>query len=178
MADGRITEHGTFDEMMANRGDFARTFDEFVTRDQKDTKGEKAVDLGVTEVDENAKERRAAKRGAQLMQAEERNVGAVNAGVYKQYFESGNGLVLLPIMFVTIVLTQTSLILSSYWCVITIVPMSWESLTNAYADRLVWWQDRYVFRSADLMYVFRLISYYSHWPQPQGFYVCVALACL
>jgi hypothetical protein len=40
------------------------------------------------------------------MQAEERNVGAVNLQVYKRYFQSGNGALLLPIMFVTIVLMQ------------------------------------------------------------------------
>ena len=31
IVDGRIAERGTFDEMMANRGDFAHTLDEFVT---------------------------------------------------------------------------------------------------------------------------------------------------
>jgi ABC-type multidrug transport system ATPase subunit len=124
IADGRIVEQGTFDEMMENRGDFARTFDEFVTKDRKEeSKGEKAVDVEDADVedadvDEDAKKRRSAKRGAQLMQAEERNVGAVNAQVYKQYFQSGNGLVLLPLMFVTIVLMQAAIILSYYWCVI------------------------------------------------------------
>jgi hypothetical protein len=118
MVDGRIAERGTFDEMMANRGDFSRTFDEFVTKDQNESEGEKAVDLEDADADENDKKRRAAKRGAQLMQAEERNVGAVNLQVYKRYFQSGNGLVLLPAMFVTIVLMQTSVVLSSYWYVI------------------------------------------------------------
>ena len=118
MVDGRIVERGTFDEMMANGGDFSRTFDEFVSKDQNEIEGEKAVDPEDADADENDKKRRDAKRGAQLMQAEERNIGAVNLQVYKRYFQSGNGLVLLPAMFATIVLMQTSIVLSSYWYVI------------------------------------------------------------
>ena len=120
MVDGRITERGTFDEMMANRDGFARLFDEFVTKDRTESKGEKAVDVEDDDTDENAKKRQAAKRGMQLMQAEERNTGAVNAQVYKQYIQSGNGAVLMPVMIVTVVLTQVSVVLSSYWCVISI----------------------------------------------------------
>jgi hypothetical protein len=118
MVDGHIVERGTFDEMMASRGDFSRTFEEFVTKDQNESEGEGAVDLEDADADENDKKRRAAKRGAQLMQAEERNIGAVNLQVYKRYFQSGNGSVLLPAMFVTIVIMQTSVVLSSYWYVI------------------------------------------------------------
>jgi hypothetical protein len=115
MVDGHITERGTFEEMMANRGEFSRTFDEFVTKGQEDSEGEKAVDLDDADADENAKKRRVARRGAAIMQAEERNIGAVNLQVYKRYFQSGNGVVLLPAMFVTIVLMQASIVLSSYW---------------------------------------------------------------
>jgi hypothetical protein len=119
MVDGRIAERGTFEEMMANHGDFSRTFDEFVTRDQEDSEGGKVVEIEDADVDENAKKRQGARRGAAIMQAEERNVGAVNLQVYKRYFQSGNGVVLLPTMFVTIVLTQTSVVLSSYWYVLS-----------------------------------------------------------
>jgi hypothetical protein len=149
MVDGRIAERGTFDEMMANHGDFSRTFDEFVSKDQNESEGEKAVDLEDADADENDKKRRAAKRGGKLMQAEERNVGAVNLQVYKRYFQSGNGLVLLPAMFATIMLYQTSVVLSSYWYVIywyqCINYVIGVVLTDVPADRLVWWQDRCVF---------------------------------
>ncbi|KAH8989225.1 ABC transporter [Lactarius hatsudake] len=123
MVDGLIAEHGTFDELMANREEFARTFGELVTKNQTESKGEKTgVDFEGGDTDENIKKRQAAKRGAQLMQAAERNTGAVNAQVYKQYIQSGNGMVLVLITFVTIVLLQVSIVLSSYW--------------------LVWWQER------------------------------------
>lgn len=117
MVDGHITEHGTFDEMMVNRGDFARTFDEFVTKDQTESKGEKAADVAEADTDENTKKRQAAQRGAQLMQAEERNTGAVNGQVYKEYIQSGNGRVLFPTLIVTVVLMQVAMVLSAYWCV-------------------------------------------------------------
>ena len=119
MADGRITEHGTFDEMMANREGFVRLFDEFVTKDRTESKGEKAVD--VEDGDEKIEKRRATQRGAQLMQAEERNTGAVSLQVYKQYIQSGNGMVLMPVLLLTVLLYQVSLVLSSYWCVLMLV---------------------------------------------------------
>ena len=119
MADGHIAERGTFEEMMANRGEFSRTFDEFVTKDQEDSERGKAVDIEDADLDENAKTRRTSRRGAALMQAEERNVGAVNLQIYKRYFQSGNGVVLLPTMFVSIVLMQASIVLSSYWYVLS-----------------------------------------------------------
>ena len=115
MVEGHIAERGTFEEMMANRGEFSRTFDEFVTKGKEDSEGEKEMDLEDPDADENAKKRRVARRGAALMQAEERNTGAVNLEVYKRYFQSGNGVMLLPAMFVTIVLMQASIVLSSYW---------------------------------------------------------------
>ena len=119
MVDGRIAERGTFEEIMENRGEFSRTFDEFVTKGQEDSEGGEAVVLEDAGLDENAKKRRASRRGAALMQAEERNVGAVNLQVYKRYFQSGNGVLLLPTMFASIVLMQASVVLSSYWYVLS-----------------------------------------------------------
>ena len=121
IVDGRIAERGTFDEMMARRGDFARTFDEFVTKDQQESSGEGATNIEDVDIDENVKKRKSSKRGAQLMQAEERNIGAVNLDVYKQYFRSGNVAVLLPTMVLALVLMQASMIILMYWCVITLV---------------------------------------------------------
>ena len=87
------------------------------TKGQEDPESEKAVGPEDDDVDENTKKRRASRRGATLMQAEERNIGAVKLQAYKQYFLSGNGVVLLPTMFVAVVLAQASTVLSSYWYV-------------------------------------------------------------
>ena len=119
MVDGHIAERGSFEEMMANRGEFSRTFDDFVTNDHNGSKAEKVMDLAEeADVDENAEKRRAARREAALMQAEERKIGVVNLQAYKRYFQSGIGVVLLPTMLVTIVLMQASKVISSYWYVL------------------------------------------------------------
>jgi len=146
MVDGHIAERGTFEEMIANRGEFSRTFDEFVTKDQEDSEEEKAVDVEDADVDENAERRQAVRRGAATMQAEERNTGAMNLQVYKRFLQSGNGVVLLPTMFVTFVLMQTATVLSLYWYVLLWYrSIAWQTLTDVHADRLVWWQERCVF---------------------------------
>ena len=113
MADGHIAERGNFEEIMANRGEFSRTFDDFVTKDQKGSEAGKAVDLG-EDFDGNAEKRRAEGREVALMQSEERNIGTVNLQAYKRYFQSRIGVVLLPAIFVTIVLIQATDVLS-YW---------------------------------------------------------------
>ena len=146
MVDGHIAERGTFEEMIANRGEFSRTFDEFVTKDREDSEGEKAVDLEDADVDENAERRQTVRRGAATMQAEERNTGAMNLQVYKRFLRSGNGLVLLPTMVVTFVLMQSATVLSLYWYVLPWYrSIAWQTLTRVHADRLVWWQERCVF---------------------------------
>jgi hypothetical protein len=175
MVDGRIAERGTFEEMMANHGDFSRTFDEFVTRDQEDSEGGKVVEIEDADVDENAKKRQGARRGAAIMQAEERNVGAVNLQVYKRYFQSANGVVLLPTMFVTIVLTQTSVVLSSYWYVLSPVLIDVLADANGYTCLKACLVARAVRTLAISTNPAPLISQNSEWPRPQGFYVCLNL---
>jgi hypothetical protein len=146
MVDGHIAERGTFEEMMANRGEFSRTFDEFVTKGQEESEGEKAVDLEAADVSDNAKKRQTAKRGAAIMQGEERNIGAMNLKVYKRFLQSGNGAVLMPAMVITVVFVQASTVLSLYWYVLLWYQyITWQTLTDAHADRLVWWQERCVF---------------------------------
>ncbi|KAN0132956.1 hypothetical protein V8E53_009321 [Lactarius tabidus] len=93
--------HGTFDEMMTNREGFARLFDEFVTKDQTQSKGEKAMDVEDVDADEKTEKRRAAQRGAQLMQAEECNTGAVSMQVYRRHIQSGYGVLLMPVVLRT-----------------------------------------------------------------------------
>ncbi|KAI0041202.1 ABC transporter [Auriscalpium vulgare] len=125
LADGRIAEQGTFAEIMAAGGEFARNFDEFVSKDKKEEKKEEEGEVEEEEDDAKAaetKKRKAAVRGAQLMQVEERSTGAVNANVYKAYLRSGNGPIMLPLMLFSLVLMQVATVLSSYW--------------------LVWWQER------------------------------------
>ena len=55
--------------------------------------------------------------GNALMQVEERNTGAISGKVYKSYLKAGKGQIMLPILLLSMVLLQATIILSSYWFV-------------------------------------------------------------
>lgn len=116
VADGRIGEQGTYAELMASRGPFSALIEEFVTEEEKEEKEDSEIDDVVDEVAEAAtKKRKMAMRGAQLMQQEERNKGAVSWDVYKTYLNAGHGFVMLPLLMVSLLLMQVATVLSSYW---------------------------------------------------------------
>ena len=146
MANGRIAERGTFEGMVANRGKFERSFHESVAKSQEVPVGKKEVDLEDSNSDEDEKKQQVTTRGAVLMQAEERNTGAASLQTCKSYFQSGNGAVLLPAMFVTLLLMQMSGVLSSYWYALSLYrSVAWRTLMYVHVDRLVWWLERWVF---------------------------------
>lgn len=62
-----------------------------------------------------------AKKAGVIVQAEERNTGAVGAKVYGAYFKAGKGWILVPASIASITLMQATQVLNSYW--------------------LVWWED-------------------------------------
>ncbi|KIK62471.1 hypothetical protein GYMLUDRAFT_41922 [Collybiopsis luxurians FD-317 M1] len=122
--DGRIIELGTYNELMANGGEFSRFVAEFGNNDSENKEAEEekeeaiVVEAAKAENEEEVKEkRRKATAGAGMMQAEERNTGAVSGTIYKAYIKSGNGVVLLPIFFLSVVLMQGVNVMSSYWLV-------------------------------------------------------------
>ena len=51
------------------------------------------------------------------MQAEERNTGAISNAIYKTYLNAGNGVIVLPLLLLSVVLIQVSNVMSSYWYV-------------------------------------------------------------
>lgn len=113
IADGCIAERGTYPELMSNNGEFAQFLTEFGSKEeQKEEDG--AVDEIKDDLDEK---RRNATAGAGLMQAEERNTGAVDWSVYKSYSVAGRGSVMLPLLFIALVLFQGATVMSSYWYV-------------------------------------------------------------
>lgn len=127
MTDGRIGEHGTYADLMAAEGDFARFVNEFGSKESELEKEEEAAE---DEKDDNAKDEKAVaamkkrKQGAAMMQAEERNTGAVSKEVYVEYLRAGKGYIILPVLFLSVTLMQGAQVMSSYW--------------------LVYWQERYV----------------------------------
>ncbi|TDL28197.1 ABC transporter [Rickenella mellea] len=115
MVDGRIAERGTYATLMSNEGAFASFVREFGSSEDEAeapgeaSGGEKAVD------DTNVKKNNLA--GAQLMQTEERNTGAVSGAIYKAYLRAGNGRIILPLLFLSLIAMQGATVMSSYWLV-------------------------------------------------------------
>ncbi|KAJ3775268.1 ABC transporter [Lentinula raphanica] len=124
--DGRIVESGTYNELMVNGNEFSRFINEF-GNNERDKSEEEKPEVEVVKVDdpddESVKEKRKkATPGAGMMQVEERNTGAVSGAIYKTYIQAGNGFVLLPIFFLSLVFVQGATVMSSYWLVY------WEEL--------------------------------------------------
>ena len=120
MVDGRVGEHGTYADLMAANGDFARFVNEFGSKESELEKEEEAVENDEAEAEgEEKKDERPKKRvqGAALMQTEERNTGAVSNEVYKTYLRAGKGAVILPLLVLSVALLQGAQVMSSYWYV-------------------------------------------------------------
>jgi ABC-type multidrug transport system fused ATPase/permease subunit len=124
MDDGRIAEQGTYNELKAANGEFARLIREFGSEDQHDERDEQeaeAIDLSVPMKKYDRSKLVAQGTAHSLMQAEERNAGALKKGTYFNYIKAANGAILVPIVLFAVVLAQAFTIVTSYW--------------------LVWWQE-------------------------------------
>lgn len=147
--DGRVVERGTYNELIASNGSFAKFVSEFGAKNE--TEGEEQ------ESSEGDAKQKKSTVGAQIMQAEERSTGAVsNTGglvvtwlalfilkclvvVYKTYFGAARGEILLPLLLASLVVLQGSQVMNSYWCVYLIHVMKLS--LNCFIHRLVYWQE-------------------------------------
>ncbi|PIL29785.1 ATP-binding cassette transporter [Ganoderma sinense ZZ0214-1] len=120
MAEGKIGEHGTYADLMAAEGDFARFVNEFgskeseLEKEEEAAENEKAEDVKDEKAVEAMKKR---KQGATMMQVEERNTGAVSKQVYSEYLRAGKGYIVLPLLLLSVALMQGAQVMSSYWLV-------------------------------------------------------------
>ncbi|KAG5653385.1 hypothetical protein H0H81_000772 [Sphagnurus paluster] len=124
IVDGRIAERGTYAELMAGTGEFAKFVTEFGAKEEEEEKEKEESESEIVEVvdgDEKGKEKeggmKKATAGPGLMQAEERNTGAISWDVYKEYSQAGKGKVVLPLLFLSLVLIQGATVMASYWLV-------------------------------------------------------------
>ncbi|TBU24051.1 ABC transporter [Dichomitus squalens] len=127
MVDGKVAEHGTYADLMAANGDFARFVNEFGSKESELEKEEEAVAEGGDgdgdgdvegEEDEKAVEKiKKRQQGAAMMQEEERNTGAVSNQVYMEYIRAGKGYIILPLLILSVALLQGAQVMSSYWLV-------------------------------------------------------------
>ncbi|WWC90534.1 uncharacterized protein L201_005470 [Kwoniella dendrophila CBS 6074] len=124
MEDGHIGEIGTYNELKAQNGAFARLIREFGNEEQHDeaieTEEEAMNSSGPAHIYDRSK--MVAKGTAHtLMQAEERNTGALKKGTFFSYLKAGNGIFMVPILIVAIAFAQATYVITSFW--------------------LVWWQE-------------------------------------
>lgn len=89
---------------MQKNGEFAKFFAEFGSQEQSAADAEAAVEEDSPAA--QAEARKKSKAGATIMQAEERNVGAISLDVYKSYLAAGNGRVIVPLIILSLVLLQ------------------------------------------------------------------------
>ncbi|KAF9447357.1 multidrug resistance-associated ABC transporter [Macrolepiota fuliginosa MF-IS2] len=108
MDEGIIIEEGTYEDLMKNSIVFARLIEEHGNLEQEDqgAHGVETRPKAKDEKDEETGHEGAAKKGPDLMQAEERNTGAVTWDVYKHYLRFAGGLIWAPIVIALLVLTQ------------------------------------------------------------------------
>ncbi|KAJ7513244.1 ABC protein [Mycena galericulata] len=125
---GRITEAGTYPELIAKGGEFARLDREFGGAEEQQKKGgEEEEDTQVQVVSvEDAKAKSAGAAGTgkiegKLIQKEHRTTGGVAWSVYGYYVKAGGGWLTVPAVVLATFLMQGSQVLNSY--------------------SLVWWED-------------------------------------
>lgn len=128
ISDGRVVEQGPYSELMANGKAFAQFVTEFGSNEEQkegeQAEGVKAPDAPTAEADikkEGATPSQKPTSGSGLMQAEERNTGAIAWDVYKSYIRAGRGGLMMPVLVLSLALIQGATVMSSYW--------------------LVWWQE-------------------------------------
>lgn len=116
---GSIGERGTYEELITRNGAFARFMREFNVSEQAEEKKEQEKEA-IEETGEEKAEKRAPNNqltGPALMQQEERLTGAVQASVYGAYFNSGHGKILVPLLIISLLFSQASNVMNSYWLV-------------------------------------------------------------
>ncbi|KAK7051247.1 hypothetical protein VNI00_004747 [Paramarasmius palmivorus] len=123
VADGRIVERGTYTELMESGGEFGAFVREFGSNESEQEKEETAVEATGAKDEKDIAEKEIEKEvkkttgGGGMMQAEERNTGAVTWQVYKSYLKSGRGEWIIPFLLLSLVFVQGSTVMASYWLV-------------------------------------------------------------
>lgn len=114
IADGRIAEQGSYAELMATEdGEFARFMNEFGGKGENEK--DKEISEEETKEDSENDPKKNAGQGSALMQAEERNTGAIPWKVYKAYLSAANAVFVLPILCLSVVLLQGASVMAAYW---------------------------------------------------------------
>ncbi|KAF9523137.1 ABC transporter [Crepidotus variabilis] len=115
---GRVVEGGTYKELMEKGNNFSKFVTEFGAKDEDESQDDAKTAEG--EVVEETKEDKKQPEVAlvkTMMQAEERNTGAVSWDVYKAYLKAARGEFVLPLLIIAALSMQASMLIGSYWLV-------------------------------------------------------------
>ncbi|KAG0351394.1 hypothetical protein BGZ54_003269 [Gamsiella multidivaricata] len=134
MKDGEIVERGTFNELMANAGEFSSLMKahggiEDIEPDLEEAVDEQSVDPAITagaekaleggsgekkDVGEKEKDAKDAKPKG-LMSQEERATGSVSGSIYMDYVNAAGGMYLLPLLLFLLIITQVAKVGTDLW---------------------------------------------------------------
>lgn len=111
MREGVIVEQGTYEELLSDKGNFARLIDKFCGNDE--TKKENEDEKKPVEISKDKKKK--SRRDKGLMMLEERATGSVAWAVYKEYINAAGGMWVIPAVIGSVILANTVNITTSYW---------------------------------------------------------------
>ncbi|KAI0956120.1 hypothetical protein AcV7_006609 [Taiwanofungus camphoratus] len=129
LQNGRIEEHGTFDDLVKNEKEFSQLIREFggaAQHDEEISAEEEAMDTPhgkpVPVIDEAKIKYDSAKRSAagtgklegRLIVPEKRTTGSVSWGIYGDYLKAGRGYITAPLLLLFMVVMQGSQIMNNY----------------------------------------------------------------
>ena len=130
--DGRLTEQGTFQELIAANGEFARLDNEYGGKDSQPTEKPQATAVVVEDVKSKSASKHASGTGkleGKLIVKEQRATGSISRqgnifvdlwyhadplSVYKAYFLAGKGYFTIPLLLLAVSLMQGSQVTGSY----------------------------------------------------------------
>jgi len=114
MQEGRIETIDTFANLINHNEGFQKLMAS--TAQEEKVEKDKSVNEDETEDEKkDAKKRKTAKRGAALMQQEERAVKAVSWGVYAAYVRASGSILYAPLIILILIISQGANITTSLW---------------------------------------------------------------
>ena len=114
MVEGQIETVDTFANLMTNNKDFQKMMASTAQEEKSEMEGLVNEDE-VEDEKKDAQKRKVAKRGAALMQQEERAVKSVSWGVYIAYIRASGSILYGPMVIMLLILSQGANIATSLW---------------------------------------------------------------
>jgi ATP-binding cassette, subfamily C (CFTR/MRP), member 1 len=115
MHQGKIVEQGTYDELIARGGAFARLIEDYGGNEEEKKEEEDEAEEDAIEEPEEKKDKKPQAKPQALMQVEERAVGSVSWSVYGEYAKAGGGLWVIPAVIISVMCCNGVNIATSLW---------------------------------------------------------------